>query len=285
MRLLAFALLVPLVAPAAQERPLPDYDSFAAQVKMHLAADEERQSGYMFVERRTEQRLNASGKTQHESVKAFEVYPGLPGEDRYRRLIEEDGKPVPPAKLAEGDRERRKNVEAYAKKMASTNGRAKATQQYEKERHHYNDAIDDLFRIYDIHMVGRETLDGHDTIVATARPKANVKPQTRDGDVMRHFKARAWISESDYELVRVDIEAVDNLSIALGLLARIDKGTTATYERRKVNNEVWLPAQVTWTAAARVLLVKRLRLRGVSEFSAYRKFTVDTSTTYSPPPS
>src|SRR5258705_5493587 len=134
-------------------------------------------------------------------------------------------------------------------------------------------------------MVRREPIDGHDPILATVTPKAGVKPQTDDGKIMRHFKARAWISESDYELVRVEIEALDDLSFGLGLLARIHKGTTATYQRRKVNDEVWLPAQVTWTASARVLLLRRLRLRGVAEFSGYRKFTVDTSTTYTNPPS
>ena len=102
---------------------------------------------------------------------------------------------------------------------------------------------------------------------------------------MRHFTARAWVSESDYELVRVEIEAIDDVSVGLGLLARIHKGTTATYQRRKVNDEVWLPAQVTWTATARVLLLKNLRVRGIAEFSGYRKFTVDTSTTYTAPAS
>jgi hypothetical protein len=52
-----------------------------------------------------------------------------------------------------------------------------------------------------------------------------------------------------------------------------------------VNDEAWLPAEVTWTATARVLLFKQLRVRGISEFSDYRKFTVDTSTTYATPPS
>src|SRR6266850_7914627 len=118
MRAGTFALLVAwLAAPAGQERPLPDFDTFAAQVKTHLATDEERQSGYMFVERRSEQRLDSSGRTEHESVKVYEVYPGLPGENRYRRLIEEDGKPVPPVKLAEKDRDRQKEVEAYARRM------------------------------------------------------------------------------------------------------------------------------------------------------------------------
>jgi hypothetical protein len=63
----------------------------------------------------------------------------------------------------------------------------------------------------------------------------------------------------------------------------VQKGTVATYQRRKVNDEIWLPERVTWTGSARVLLVKTLRRRGVAEFSGYRKFTVDTSTTYAPP--
>ena len=285
-RLVALVLLVPmLAAPAAQERPLPDYQSFAAEVKKHLATDEERQSGYMFIERRTDQRLDGSGRVKSEDVKVFEVYPGLPGEDRYQRLIEEDGKPVPPSKLAERDLERRKQVEEYARKMANAGDRRKQEQQFEKARSRYGAAIDDLFRIYDIQMIRREAIDGHDTILATLNPKRSVKPQTKDGDIMRHFKARAWVSESDYELVRVEFEAIDDLSVGLGLLARIHKGTTATYQRRKVNDEVWLPAQVTWTATARVLLLRSLRVRGIAVFSGYRKFTVDTSTTYATPAS
>jgi len=282
----ALVLLVAfLAAPAAQERPLPEYDAFAAQVKKHLATDEERQSGYMFVERRAEERLDASGRSTRESVKVFEVYPGLPGEDRYRRLIEEDGKPVPPVKLAEKDRDRQKEVEAYARRMSAPTGRQKETQHLQKERRRYESAVDDVFRVYDIQMVRRELVDGHETILATLTPKRGVQPQTDDGKIMRHFKARAWISESDYELVRVEIEALDDLSFGMGLLARVHKGTTASYQRRKVNDEVWLPAQVTWTASARVLLLRRLRLRGIADFSGYRKFTVDTSTTYTTPPS
>ena len=286
MRLVALALAVTVVAaPAAQERPLPDFNTFAAEVKKHLATDEERQSGYMYLEKRIDQRLDRSGRTTSQSVKVYEVYPGLPGEDRYRRLIEQDGKPVPQAKLAQTDQSRQKEVTSYSARMADEAKRQKAQKEYEKARDHYNTAIDDIFRIYDIRMIRREPVEGHETVLATLVPKPGVKPLTKDGDIMRHFKARAWISESDYELVRVEIEAIDDLSIGLGLLARVHKGTTATYQRRKVNDEAWLPAEVTWTATARVLLLKQLRIRGISEFSGYRKFTVDTSTTYSTPSS
>src|SRR3954471_13007415 len=107
MRVLCVVLLI-LATPAAQERPLPEYETFAAQVKKHLATDEERQSGYTFTERRIEQKLDEAGRTKDESSKVFELYTGLPNEDRYRRLTEEDGKPVPPAALARQDRERQK---------------------------------------------------------------------------------------------------------------------------------------------------------------------------------
>lgn len=279
----ASVLLLLLVSVTfAQDRPLPDFDTFAAQVKKHLATDEERQSGYMFIERRSEQHLDASGRVTSESNKVFEVYPGLPGEDRYRRLIEENGRPVSPGALTKEDRGRQRDIDAYVRSQASESERQKAARENDKLRRRYDAAIDDIFRVYDIRMLRRELIDGHDTIFATLDPKAGVQPLTDDGKIMRNFKARAWVSESDYELVRVEIEAIRDLTFGLGLLARIHKGTVASYERRKVNNEVWLPAKVTWTASARVLLLKNLRLRGIDDFSGYRKFSVDTSTTFTP---
>jgi hypothetical protein len=285
VRRLIVVLFVPLlVTVAAQDRPLPNFDAFTAQVKAHLATDEERQSGYMFIEKRTEQTLDGSGRVKDQTVSVFEVYPGLPGQDRYRRLIEERGKPVSAATLEKNDRKRQEEVEAYAKRIATSQSRQKEAQQREKERREYRAAIDDVFRVYDIRMVRREPLEGHDTIFFTLTPKPGVKPQTDDGQMMQHFKARVWVSESEYELVRAEIEALDDLSFGWGILARVHKGTVATYQRRKVNNEVWLPAQVTWTASARVLLLKQMRLRGSANYSGYRKFTVDTSTTYATPP-
>jgi hypothetical protein len=270
-------------AAAAQDRPLPDFDTFATEVRKRLAIDQQRQDGWVFTERRREQKVNGNGKVTDESVKVFEVYPGLPGEDSYRRLIEENGRAVTAEALAKTDRDRQKHVEDYARAQMRPSERRKAAREQDKTRREVAAAVDDLFRIYDITMVRREVLDGRDTILATLTPKPGVKPLTDDGKIMRHFKARAWISEADYELARVEIEAIDTLSFGLGMLARVHKGTVATFERRKVNGEAWLPAAVTWTASARVLLVRRLRLRGVSEFSDYRRFSVDTSTAIETP--
>src|SRR5688500_20393634 len=106
MRALVLAVLL-VVAPIAQERPLPDFNTFATEVKKHLATDEERQRGYVFNERRTEQKVNAAGRVTDESVKIYELYPGLPGEERYRRPIEEEGRPTRPDSPDKPERQRR----------------------------------------------------------------------------------------------------------------------------------------------------------------------------------
>ena len=46
---------------------------------------------------------------------------------------------------------------------------------------------------------------------------------------------------------------------------------------------LWLPARAEYKVSARILLLKAFREGSVSEFSSYKKFSVDTSTTISAP--
>src|SRR5262245_24196422 len=127
---------IALVAPAsrAQDAPLPNPDNFLQQVRKHLETDEERQTGYMYVEKRREQKLDSAGRPTGESLKVFESYPGLPGEGRWRRLISEDGHPVPPADLEKADRERRQRAEEYAQRLAKDPEKERARVAQELER-------------------------------------------------------------------------------------------------------------------------------------------------------
>ena len=61
------------------------------------------------------------------------------------------------------------------------------------------------------------------------------------------------------------------------------EGARLSFLRRKVNGEVWLPAAVSYSGGVRVGLLRMLRRSGTSEFSDYRKFTVDTDAAYKPP--
>jgi hypothetical protein len=281
MRLVLACLIAILAVPAAgQDRPLPDYATFMAEARKRLETDDVRQSGYVYVETRREQKLDATGTSTKETLDVFESYPALPNESRWRRQTVKDGKPVPPADLAEVDRGRQKKVLEYAKKLERSPEKVREAEQkkHDEEQRDTERAVDDALRVYDFKMLGREVVSGYETIVFSFTPRKDARPQTSGGKIMRHFAGKAWVSESEYEVVRLETEAVETASFGLGLLARVHKGSKAAFERRKVNGEQWLPARATYSASARVMVVKVMRVGGTLEFSDYRKFSVQTET-------
>jgi hypothetical protein len=269
----------------AQERPLPDQTQFLKETRKHLQTDSSVQSSYMYVETQRQVKLDKNGRKHEESLKVYESYPGLPGEPRWERLISEDGKPVSAEALEEQDRERARKANEMARRLETDPAKERARQEREwsKFRRERDEAVSDIYTVYDIKMIGRERLEGHDTIKFTLTPKAESTPKTREGGLMKSFNVRAWISETDYELVRLEAEAIDNIGFGFGVLARLHKGAQLSFLRRKINGEVWLPAVATYSGSARVGLLWTLRRTGTYEYTGYKKFTVDTSSSFQPP--
>ena len=285
-RFVAAAVLCLATPLTAAQRPLPDQQQFVQEVRNRLDTNDERQSGYMYVETRREQKLDKSGRPTGESVKVLESYPALPGERRWERVLSVDGRAVPPAELEKNDRERRAHVEEYARKAAKDPAAEREKQARERARAQREraESIDDLFRIFDVKMLGRETIEGHETIAFSLTPRPGVKTRTRAGGLMRNFKGRAWVSESEYELVRLEVEAIDTVSFGFGVLARLHKGSQASFQRRKVNGDAWLPASASYKISARLGLLAVFRRGATFEYSDYKKFGVDSSYKIAPPP-
>src|SRR4051812_48098759 len=133
-----FALLLTTLChsgSAAQDRPLPELAAFLAQARSRLQTDNERQRSYVFVETQRERKLDGSGRVRSESVKVVESYPPLPGEDeRWERVLEEDGRRKTEAELARQDADRRKVAEALAKQLTAPADQSRAMRAYEKSR-------------------------------------------------------------------------------------------------------------------------------------------------------
>ena len=275
--LVALGFLIAGSTLGAQDRPLPDQESFLTETRKHLQTDSALQSSYVYVETRCELKLDKGGRTRGESVKVVESYPGLPGEERWERLIAEDGRPVPPEELARQDRERQQKANEMVQRLARDSAKELARQERElqKARRERDEALSDIYNVFEIRMIGRERVEEHDTIAFLLTPRRDAKPKTRAGDEMRHFSVRAWVSENDHELVKLEAEAIDDMKSGL-VLAKLHKGARLSFLRRKVNGEVWLPAVVSYHGSVRVGLLFTLRRSGTSEYSGYRKYSVDT---------
>ena len=280
MRCVVALGLLLLAHPAATgETPLPDPHTFLPEVRARLQTDAQRQYGYAYVETQRHTTLDRAGRPTGASVTVIESRPGFPGEARWERVVVREGTPVSEMELRKEDEERQRQTNDYTQKLARQTeaDRAKQEREWDKQRRELADGVDDVFRVYEIATLGRELVDGHTTIVFSLTPRPGARAISEDGQWFRHFRGRAWISESEYELVRLDVEAIDDVDIGMGLLARVHTGTVASFERRKVNGDVWLPSRTTYTLSARVLLLRQVRTSVTSEFSDYRRAAAGNS--------
>ena len=84
-----------------------------------------------------------------------------------------------------------------------------------------------------------------------------------------------WVSEADHELIHVDAQTIDSVSVAIGLgMLRAPKASRIIVERRKFNNEVWLPTRIEGTAGDG--RAKGQGFRQVVEYFDHKKFSVET---------
>ena len=263
-----------------QERPLPDAEPFLAKARAHLQTDRQLLSQYTYKERQTKIHLSRFGALTTGPVQVFEVYPGIEPDDTYRRLIEVDGKPRDSAELEKEDHHRQKHVldEIDRRRREDPDARERRLQREAKEHHQDEETLDDLIRVYQFTLVERQILNGHPAIVVDFVPRPNAAPKTSDGKDMTKVKGRAWISEDDYQMVRVSVEVLKDFSVGW-FIGRLYAGTTASYERRKVNNEIWLPSRLRINASGRAL-IRKFHIDTVTDYSDYRKFSVQTDTEF-----
>ena len=281
--LAAAALSSPLWAQAQQgDKPLPELNGFIKGIRSTLHSDRLLLSQYTYTEKDIERDLDIDGKVKSTDEEIHEIYPSLEEGLTYERLISKNGKPLSQKELDKQDGKHDKKMKERAQQLEreGTNERARRLAKEAEEKRKEEETLDDLFQLYLVRMVGREIHGGYSAILLTFEAKPEYKPRTREGKILEKFKGRAWICEEDHQLIRIEATLIDNLTFGMGVLARLNKGATVVFERRKVNNEIWLPAQAHFTGSARLLLFKGMRIDANSEYSEYRKFTVETRVQY-----
>ena len=281
--MLALAIPVPAADEPAAALPLPEVQTFLAQVRERLHSDDFLLDQYTFTEKQTERRLDSDGNVKKITTSMYEVYPSPEPGRTYRKLVERDGKPLTAEELAKEDEKQEAKEARKAAKLYGEDASRRASAESER-RLKETRTIDEIFRIYEFRIVGRETLDGRTTIVVTFEPRPGVETDTRGGKILKKFTGRAWVDEEDRQLVRVEADLTDDLSFGFGILAKLKKGSHAQIQRRKVNDEIWLPAQAHFVGNARLFLVKGVHIDALSEYSDYKKFTVATEATAAPEP-
>lgn len=237
------------VVLAQTSRPLPDQEAFFRETRQNLERAQRQQFRFAYKERLTELRTNPFGRLGTGTVRAYAVTPEPDGSGISRQLIEEDGEVVVDGKVERRPIERRRARSDARRPRSST---------------------EDTVSTLRFSMLRREQLDGQDVIVVAFEPREDADPETREGKLARNFAGLIWVDEAAREVVRVEATALDSISFGLGLIARLSEGTTASLERRRVTEDVWMPTSLRFSGEGRAMLfLRKLTIDHVVEWFDY----------------
>jgi hypothetical protein len=273
----ALACLALSRVPAWQssEESLPvNTEAIMRKVREAARLDYEIQKEFTYLERRRDIRLSTFGKVTVGPLRTFEVYPSpVPGRT-FKRLIEVDGQPLNPAELARREAEHQKSLREQEERLRNETPRQRESRlKAETEELRERDAVlDDALAVFEIKFTRRETVHGEPLLFGTATPRPEARTTTREGRWLKHFAGDVCISETDSQIARLDMRALDDVSIGWGIVGRVHKGSRFVFARRKVEG-AWLPSEVTFDASGRTLLFRRFQIATTTTFSDYKRWS------------
>jgi len=236
--------------------------------------NEKRLRDYTYIERVERHKLDGRGgvkKIETWTSEVLEIY----GEPVVRRTSKDD-RPLSSDEARKEDEKIQKIIDK--RKNESEEDRRKRLAKDEKSREEDRKFVLEISDAFNFRLVGSEAIEGRDTWVFEGEPRPGYEPKQREGKILSKFKGRVWIDKAEAQWVKLDITAIDTLSVGF-VLARIHKGTRVLVELTRVNDEVWLPKRVQLHFDARVALFKSYDDDVEQIYRDYRKFRTDTKIT------
>jgi hypothetical protein len=241
--------------------------------------NDKQQRDYTYIEREEQHSLDGHGRDGHADVKKIEsrtleileIY----GE-QVERLTAKDDKPLSAGEAKKEDDKIQRIIDK--RKSESDENRRKRLEKEEKSREEDRKFVLEIADAFNFRLIGSEVLDGRDTWVLEGEPSPGYEPKQRGAKMLSKFKGRVWIDKSEAQWVKLDITAIDTISIGF-VLARIHKGTRMVVDLTKVNDEVWLPKHVQFHLDARLALFKNYDMDVDQTFRDYKKFRTSTKIT------
>ena len=236
--------------------------------------NDKQQRDYTYVERQEAHKLDGHGavkKIESRTSEVLEIYGEL-----VARLTAKDDKPLPADEAKKEDEKIQKIIDK--RKNESEADRRKRVEREEKSREEDRKFVLEIADAFNFRLVGSEVFDGRDAWVLEGEPRPGYEPKRREARILSKFKGRVWIDKAEAQWVKLDITAIDTISVGF-VLARIHKGTRVLIELTRVNDEVWLPNLVQLHLDARVALFKSYDEDIERTYRDYKKFRTDTKIT------
>jgi hypothetical protein len=225
---------------------------------------------YTYQEVVSETTLDSAGKRKKTETKVFDYL--ILGGSRFKKMVEEDGKALAPDKAR---KEQERMDKAIAKRRDETPElRKKRLDEDAKRKEEAAKFRTEIMEAYRFTIAGEEAINGRKCWKVLAEPKPNYEGKTRLGKILNKMHGAMWISQNNYEWMRVEAETLDKITFG-GFLASLGKGATFRMQQMRVNDELWHPEKFEIKLNARALMVKaNIEVEG--SYRNFRKFQTDS---------
>jgi hypothetical protein len=219
---------------------------------------------------RKERIVSQRGKAAVANEWISEVIPA--GDHRIRVELERDGKPADPASLEERWRQAAQSLTKDAETDVPNAGQDDERQE-RREHARYEDRyemVDAVARAFRFHWIGRTDQDGRGVLEFSFEPDPSYKSSKLFAIVYAHMVGTVWVDEANSQVVRIDARLRDDISIAAGLIVKIDRGAQASLRQQEVASGIWEPVQYSYDYQGRKLLFGALSGYARMNASDYR---------------
>jgi hypothetical protein len=254
-----------------QVQPLPDIPALMHEVEEHEKAAEAIRKDYLYHAADTVEELDGHGRVKKTETREYDVFwiEGVP----VHKLTKQNGREL----SADQQKKQGERIDKEVAKARERRMKADAEGKATDPTGHDEVTVSRLLELGSFSNARRVVLNGRSTIAVDYVGDPRAKTRNRLENVIRDVAGTVWVDEEDRAVSKLEGRFLDTFKIGAGLVVNIRKGTSFSMEQRKVNGEVWLPAQMDGQGAARAFLLFRFDGRFREVDSGYRKFKV-TST-------
>lgn len=262
--------------PKATNEPLPDIPSLLKDLQVNEDRIEEILENYTYKQTNISRELGNDGVLREKESETNQItfYKGYP----IRRLTAKNGKPLSSGEQEKEDKNVQERIKDIEKEIAKKEARAvQQSSSGTPEEDNRRISIAEVLRASKLVNPRREQFRGRDVIVFDFEPNPDFDFKNAKS-FLKFFGKTAgvmWIDAEDKQVARIEAALFDSYKVGGGLLANLKKGAAFTLEKRRINDEIWLPSLAEINLSVKVLLLKGINVNQIIKYSDYQKFNTE----------
>ena len=230
----------------------------------------QKQKDLTHIERQVVQHLDKQGNVKSTDSVTREILI-LYGR-RMEHILERNDKPLSPEEQKKEDAKFDKAVEKLENESPAD--RQKRIAKFEENSRKAREFVTEVANAFNFTFDGEDTVNGRPAYVISGTPRADYRPKSREGKILKKTRGKMWIDVASTHWVKIDAEFTDTVSFGW-FLARVHPGTRVQVEQHLFRDGVWVPSEIKFNLDARVGLFKQVNQDIDVTFRDWRKFSAD----------